>query len=479
MKTKKGKKQALSLFVIASIIATTAACGSSGNNNSGSQTGNGTESNSNNGSAANSANASNSNEEIVEITVWDKSAPDDPLKSFHEQQFAEFDKAHPNIKVTHVDATGSNGRQKFMTAVAGGEQPDVYTAAFPDMQLYIHKGIAADITDLLNNSEMKDTFIDGAFDLATKGDKIYGIPQTMYTTGLFYNKSMYEKAGIQEPPVDWDTFAQAAQKTQEANPGTIGFDILGMDWADWHFEYYVWQAGGDLTEEQPDGTVKLTFTSDAAVEALQYYHDLKWEYQVTQKNVVQDTADNQKDFYTGHSAHILGASDTYSGFVSKGMDPNDIGFAPFPKGPAGNNPSQAGGSFYIFNPKNSPAKLKASFEYAMFFMSQDMQEEALQYKKDNGFGNNPLSVVKNIDMTQYFLGMPQDVADNIQLAASNQRLEYFLKSSLSSYLVKAIQKVLLDKNADPKTELEAAQKLAQIEVIDKYNEDIKAGNSTD
>jgi hypothetical protein len=40
-------------------------------------------------------------------------------------------------------------------------------------------------------------------------------------------------------------------------------------------------------------------------------------------------------------------------------------------------------------------------------------------------------------------------------------------------LVKAVQKVLLDENADPKTELQKAQDQAQKEVVDKYNADLK------
>ena len=45
----------------------------------------------------------------------------------------------------------------------------------------------------------------------------------------------------------------------------------------WFFQYYVWQAGGDLTKENEDGTATLTFTDPAVIEAAKYYQKLKSE----------------------------------------------------------------------------------------------------------------------------------------------------------------------------------------------------------
>lgn len=77
----------------------------------------------------------------------------------------------------------------------------------------------------------------------------------MYVTGLLYNKKMLQEANIdaKEAFKDWDSFAEAAQKLTDPSENQYGYAILGMDWADWFFEYYAWQAGGDLTEKQEDG----------------------------------------------------------------------------------------------------------------------------------------------------------------------------------------------------------------------------------
>ncbi|MBW7456252.1 extracellular solute-binding protein, partial [Paenibacillus sepulcri] len=237
--------------------------------------------------------------------------------------------------------------------------------------------------------------------------------------------------------------------------------------------YYVWQAGGDLTEQQADGTAKLTFTSDAAVQALQYYKDLKWKYKATQKNVVQSLDDNQKDFYTGHAASTVAASDWFGNMISKGMDINDIGFASLPAGPSGKSPSQVGGNYFIINPKASKEKQQAAFTYATFFSSKEVLEQQLQFAQDNGLFPNLLTVRSDVEVTKYVEGLSEDLVAGVQNAAKETHLEYFLKASLSPYIVKPIQTILLDEKADPKTELQKAQNLAQKEVVDKYNADLK------
>ncbi len=470
---KKIRMSAASMLLL-TIALTTAACGgNNGNENASPSTNTAPES-----SAAVSASGSPSasaQAEPVEIVVWDKPSADAADKAFKEEAFAAFEAKYPNIKVTHVEQTKEKEREQFMTAVAGGEQPDLYKNPYPDMESYIAQGIAADITDLWNSFEGKDGYLPSSLNAATVDGKIYGVPNDMYVTGLLYNKQMFTDAGLDPAAAlkDWDSFGAAAQKMTDAAKGTYGYAILGMDWADWFFEYYVWQAGGDLTEKQPDGTAKLMFTSDATIKALQYYKDLKFKYKATQKNVVQSLDDNQKDFYTGRAASMIAGSDWIGGLVAKGMDLNNIGFSALPAGPSGKAPSQVGGSYWILNPKSSPEKRQAAFTYATYITSKEYLESVLQYNKDNGMFPNLLSVRTDVDVTDFVDGLPAEVVSGVQSAAKDTHLEYFLKARLSPYIVKPIQQALLDEKTDLSAVLQTAQDLAQKEVIDKYNEEVK------
>lgn len=457
-------------LVTAALVVMTACSNNGGNGNGASAT-----NNKGNAQSAEPTEQASAAPEKVEIVVWDKPHADDASKTLREKQFADFEEKYPHIKVTHMEQTKEKEREQFMTAVAGGEQPDAYYTAYPDMETYIAQGIAGDITELWNNHPDKGNFLPSSLDAGTVDGKIYGVPSSMYVTALMYNKQMFADAGLDPAAAlkDWSSFGEAAQKLTDPAKNQYGYAILGMDWADWFFEYYVWQAGGDLTEKQSDGSAKLTFTSDATVQALQYYKDLKWKYKATQKNVVQSLDDNQKDFYTGRAASTVAASDWFGKMVTKGMDINNIGFAPLPVGPSGTSPAQVGGNYWIINPKASPEKQEAAFTYAMYFSSKELLEQGLQFDKDNGIFPNLLTVRTDIDMTQYVEGMPADLVAGVQNAAKETHLEYFLKSRLSPYIVKPIQTVLLDEKADPAALLEAAQELAQKEVIDPFNAEIK------
>ncbi|KAF4323111.1 hypothetical protein G195_003899 [Phytophthora kernoviae 00238/432] len=380
---------------------------------------------------------------VFEIVVWDKPFAGSAEKPYYERMFQEFEQAYPHIRVIHMEAAFQKEREQFMTAVAGGEQPDLYNAAFPDMESYIDQGIPADITGMW----------------------------TQYPDTLAYNKRIFEENGINqgEAFLNWDSFAAAAEQVTDHSRNQYGYTILGTEWADWFYEYYVWQAGGDLTSKNPDGTVQLTFNSNAAVQALSYYQDLKFRHGVTQPNTLQSLDDNKKDFYAGRAATMFVASNWFGEMLESGVDMDDIGVTTFPEGPAGLSLAQVGGGIWILNPNASEEKQRAAFTYATFMTSKYALDEMLRFQKEHGMLPNLLSVREDVDPIAYADGMPEKLVRSIQRAAEESRLEYFLKSRLSPYVSAAVQEVLLNEYTKPYDALTRAQEKAQREVIDAYN----------
>ncbi|MCC3376542.1 extracellular solute-binding protein [Cohnella sp. REN36] len=467
-------KRTLAAFVAASLLALASACGGSGGSNDAGPS---------EGSASSvqpSASADGSTGEsggTVEITVWDQPTPEDPTKSLKEQLFADFDKANPNIKVTHeAMPQGTNDREVFVTAMAGGNGPDAYHMAhFPIIGDWVGQGLALDLTPYWEGYADSGQFIDSSMAAARIDGKVYGVPNDMYVTGLFWNKKLFKAAGLDpnKPPSNWDELVSMGKQLTDSAKKQYGITLLGMEWADWWFEYYVWQAGGDLTELQTDGTVKLTFTSEPAVTALQFYKDLKWKHKIVQNNVLQSYQDNMNDIYQGRAAMSNGASGSFGDFAANGLDLNDIGFAPYPVGTSGKGPGQIGGAYWILNPKSSKAKQDAAWKYVTYMVSKETKDRMLQFQSDNGIFPNLLSVRKDVDPSQFTQNVPQDLVEGVNKAASDTHLEYYLKERLTPYVVKAVQKALTDQNADPATLLQAAQDAAQKEVVDAYNASAK------
>ncbi len=55
------------------------------------------------------------------------------------------------------------------------------------------------------------------------------------------------------------------KKINDPDNQVAGYATLAAEWTEWFFQYYVWQAGGDLTKENEDGTAELTFTDPAVI----------------------------------------------------------------------------------------------------------------------------------------------------------------------------------------------------------------------
>lgn len=413
----------------------------------------------------------------IEITTWDAVNPDDMRKPFFDEVFAAFEKEHPNIIVKREAMPASVGdREIFVTSMAGGSGPDAYHYGhFPIMGDWIKQGFALDLTSRWEAFAGKDQYLPSSLEAGTYNGALYGVPNTMYIMGLVYNKKRFEEAGLDPnvAPETWDEFVEFGKKLTDKSKQQYGYALLGMEWADWFFEYYVWQAGGDLTTRHEDGTVTLDFTKDWTVQALQFYKDMKWKHEMVQNNVVQSMDDNVNDFFQGRAAMMLHSSEVFGGLVAGGMDLNEIGFAPYPKGPAGKNPAQMGGAYWLINPQSSKEKQDAAFTYITYMTSKEVVEKKLQFDMDNGVLPNLLTYRQDVDPSQFASSVSPDLVANVKRAAETTQLEYFLKERLGSYVTQAVQKVLTDANADPLTELRKAEELAQREVVDPYNAEMK------
>ena len=101
------------------------------------------------------------------------------------------------------------------------------------------------------------------------------VPYTVAPMLFGYNKALFEEAGINKLPETWDEALEAAKKINDPDNQIAGYATLAAEWTEWFFQYYVWQAGGDLTKQNEDGTAELTFTDPAVMEAAKYYQQLR------------------------------------------------------------------------------------------------------------------------------------------------------------------------------------------------------------
>lgn len=200
----------LSILVLGSLLLTSACSQSNG----GAATSNGNKSNNAAGEASQEPD-NNSEQVVIRHTMYDT--------EFTSELVAEFEKTHPNIKIELVSADYN----KLMAMMAAGNGPDIIrTNSVTELPGYVLKGMALDLTENFQNSQVFDTedFLPVVnqfkYDLATgkHGEgALYGFPKDWspdYT--IYYNKKMFEEAGIPLPSnteaMTWQELVELAQQ---------------------------------------------------------------------------------------------------------------------------------------------------------------------------------------------------------------------------------------------------------------------------
>lgn len=402
--------------------------------------------------------------EPVELTLWVISRNTDDWSVEMENKFLE---EHPWITLNKVVKEGDPGNE-FYQGVAAGTAPDLVRCSFTVMNNYMAAGILEPLNPYTDNWSEFGNFTQEYVDMFTRDGKVYGIPVQVAPMLFAYNKALFEQAGIADAPKTWDEAIAAAKLINDPSNQVTGYATLAAEWTEWFFQYYVWQAGGDLTVENADGTAELTFTDPAVIEAAKFYQQLKAEG-VLQSDLTLKFDDLVNNFGLGKIGMMPFAGDWVSNAISAGMDPDDIGLCLPPAGPSGETSTAIGGECYVINAKTDDAKKAAAWEYIEFYSNYDYFASYFENLATKG-APNPVIIPRDDMSVTDFYEFPAEYKQVLEDAKAIGRLEFYGKANFGSYVDRAVQKILTDSNADPATEFDQAQDLCAAEALDAFND---------
>lgn len=402
--------------------------------------------------------------EPVELTIWLTSRNKDDWWVQMENQFLE---EHPWITLNKVVKEGDPGNE-FYQAVAAGNAPDLVDSSFTMMNSYIAAGILEPLNRYTDNWEEWGSFTKEYIDMFNKDGNYYGLPYQVAPMLFGYNKALFAEAGIAEPPATWDEAIEAAKKINNPDKQVTGYATLAAEWTEWFFQYYVWQAGGDLTKENEDGTAELTFTDPAVIEAAKYYQKLRSEG-VLQSDLTLKFSDLVTNFGLGKIGMMPFAGDWVAEAAEKGIDPDDIGLSLPPAGPSGERTTAIAGTCYAINAKTDQAKKDAAWEYISFYSSKAYLSSFYENLATKGALNPVIIPRDDISVTDFY-EFPEEYKEVLEAAKSVGRLEFYGKADFGSYVDRAVQKILVDPNADPEKEFSDAQTLCESEALQAFND---------
>jgi multiple sugar transport system substrate-binding protein len=220
-----------------------------------------------------------------------------PFITKWEQQTArDYERAHPNVTINSIGVTWAQYNAKLLAMFAAGDIPEVFATFAAGFGTFLINEALADLKPYLARDKVTVTnvFEKSAIEALTHFGKLLGLPMGSFGTHLFYNATLFKKAGLKLPPSSWtdtswtlDRMLESAQKmTHDINNPQKGewgvvfsAQQLGvMSWL-WGIDPFNEKGGPQYTKAYQ--TAKLThvyYTNSKFVEAMQWIADLPLKY---------------------------------------------------------------------------------------------------------------------------------------------------------------------------------------------------------
>ncbi|MFA5446791.1 MAG: sugar ABC transporter substrate-binding protein [Sphaerochaeta sp.] len=256
----------------------------------------------------------------VTVKVWKGSWWNDqaPIvaKAFNDTHFNQVDiQAYPFDGLV----------EKYVISILGNQAADILAVDNNMLPLLINEGLLLPIEGV-----EKSDFSGAIWDAASKDGVLYGVPFRADTSGVFYNKGMFDEAGIAYPQDDW-TWDDLLEIALKLTKGTdrYGFGISGSAAAATDFEAEVlpiiWAYGGEVIR---DG--KMALNEPEAIAGLQYWVDLVLKHKVSPSGAVNyDNKDYIEFFLNKKVAMMMGGSNVIPMLQEQAKD-IDWDFVPVP-----------------------------------------------------------------------------------------------------------------------------------------------------
>ena len=175
-------------------------------------------------SASPSPSATPSNEKVT-ITFEQFSGSGDN-EGLLKQMIAEYNKVYPNVTVELSTIGYGDYFNQMMAKVAAGTAPDVFELNYENFVSYANKGALMPLDDIIASANFDTAKYNKMALNAFKANGIqYGVPDSFSDVLLFYNKDLFDKAGVAYPTNDWtwEDALQAAIKIRALDENTFGY----------------------------------------------------------------------------------------------------------------------------------------------------------------------------------------------------------------------------------------------------------------
>ncbi len=308
----------------------------------------------------------------IEYAIWG-----DPAEIDSQTKLVNSFKAlNPTIDVKVSVADWDTYWEKLLTGLSGGAAPDVFAMDGPLFPDYQARDVLLDLQPFIERDgyDLGQLADQGVGVFKTAGGQ-FGLPRDLNVVALYYNKKLFDAAGVPYPDDTWDwaKLIEVGKKLtldtdSDGTPDQWGLYTETSDMENYWLSL-VWQNGGDFFAADGKTTA---LTTDQAAGGIQFLQDLIYKDKIlAEPSVFVETGDA---FEQGLAAMEINGSWLVPTDLAAGID---LGIAPIPSGPAGRfttvNPTGA----VVYKGTKSP---DAAWEFVKYLTSPAAQEQLMQLK---------------------------------------------------------------------------------------------------
>ena len=202
------------------------------------------------------------NTERINLTVW---GVDDELA--WDYAISRYQRLHPNVRIEYTELTPETYEKELINALAAGRGPDIFTINNRWTAKHADKIVP------MPAEKMSANAFTGLFpqvaehDFLSSDGQIYGLPLSIDTLALFYNRDVFDKRGVALPPKTWDEFLAVIPKFPISTAAAIGGSTDSIPNAPDILELLMLQTGALSPDEYPSETID----SEEGENALEFY----------------------------------------------------------------------------------------------------------------------------------------------------------------------------------------------------------------
>lgn len=398
------------------------------------------------------------NENEIKISFWHSFVPS--TQPALNEMIDKFEKENPGLKINaQYVPTGDALVQKIISSIQSKTLPDIAWIHSD----FIDKLVAGDaIYEMdhfingdngLTESEMNDFFPE-LLKSAKWKNKLYALPMEATVLALHYNKTIFKEADLDSnlPPQNWDELFDYAKKLTKDKNGDGKIDQYGFYipvfpasgqlsiWMVLQWEPFVWQAGGQLINENQ---TEVLFNKEAGVQALSF-----WKKTFDMMDFSKFTLSHDMAFSSGTLAMVMDGPwnlPLYRKIKNFGW-----GITSLPEGPKSKATYLAGEHLAVFKQSEHPNEAWKFIKWfvqpenqALFSMKSGylpVRKSTLELKMYKDFLNSDNNMKAFID--QLAIGRARSPIDNYRV-------------EINQAIAEAVEKTILG-NQDPQKVLNEA-----------------------